>query len=70
MAINSNNNSLFSGPLHFDSTRSVEKVNEKPNKELNFNPDFLIFAPAGKFVANKHHKIEITMAEFLKNNKL
>ncbi len=62
MAINCTNNCLVSGPLHFDSTSSVVKVNEKPNKELNSNSDFKMFAPAGKFVANKYHKIEITVA--------
>ncbi len=52
MAINFYNNGSVLGLLHFDSTRWVVKVNEKHNKELNSNPDFLMFALTGKFVAN------------------
>ncbi len=46
------------------------KVNEKPNKELNSNPDFLMFASAGKFVANKHDKIGDNSGLILDGNKL
>ncbi len=46
------------------------KVKEKPYKELNSNPDFLMFAPAGKFVANKHDKIGDNSGLILDGDKL